>query len=72
MTMFNDLSLSKTGVYPSMKIFFENGNVLLIKEVQFYTVFEINGVERLRVWTSANKPQEFEGVSHIYNTNYDD
>lgn len=70
MTIFNDLSLNKAGAYPSMKVTFEDGRELQIEDVHFYSVYEINGRERLRVHTKAEDPLEFEDVQYIYNTNY--
>lgn len=70
MTIFNDLSLNSAGAYPSIKLHFENGNEVLIEDVHFYSVYKINGAERVRVHTSADNPTEYGDVQYIYNTNY--
>jgi hypothetical protein len=70
MTIFNDLS--GRGYYPSLQVFYKSGKKRLIKNVTFYTVYEIGDSERVRVWVKdKNKPYSLRGVDYMYNTYYD-
>ena len=70
MTIFNELL--RSGKYPNLKIKLTNGKTRVIKSVQFFSVFEINGKEIARVWTvNKNEPITIENIEYVYNTFFD-
>ena len=67
MTIFNELK--NDGNYPTLKVCYEDTTKETeIQNVQFYTVYEINGEERMKVYTrDGEEPIELENIDYVYN-----